>query len=575
MTAFNDGYSVSVENVIKIFEHRLDNTKISALRGCDLFVRYGEIVSIIGPSGAGKSTLLNIIAGIEIPSSGQVLIGNTQIQDWTDIRRREFRRRYLSIFSQISRENFDPRMKVHQLLRWELLNARWHSSLIEDRIDEVLNKLEIMNLKEIPAGMLSAGEAMRISLAKAVIKKPYVILADEPTGQLDTENMQLLYKLVKEIVKDGTSFIVATHDIRFQSVSDRSMLILDGRLAGEEDFENIFSVEPSAKEIQANAIVSKKLILDSTDSIRLPIEIVKRLDVNRYLRITHDPKEDFVTMLKDETDKGLPEEILKQDDNIKTPDFSRKNIIDHSIIEVNGITKFYGSGNNKNVILENLDMSIKQGEMVVLLGPSGVGKTTLMNVIFGIEQTNSGSITLSKADRQDEIKSNVKTIENRFKEISYLTQNYILHPYISVEENILLPRILNGHSKSKKTFKAIRGLLKHFEIEEYRNVFPTELSGGQQQRVALAAAVFKDTEIILADEPTANLDGKLAKLVMNTLTEYAESGKTLIVASHDLTQIRPGYRVIKILDKEIIEDVIADEAYCEKLRSQFALSNSH
>lgn len=573
MTAFNDGYSVSVENVIKIFEHRLDNTKISALRGCDLFVRYGEIVSIIGPSGAGKSTLLNIIAGIEIPSSGQILIGNTQIQDWSEIRRREFRRRYLSIFSQISRENFDPRMKVHQALRWELINARWHSTLIEARIDEVLNKLEMMNLKELPCGMLSAGEAMRISLAKAVIKRPTLILADEPTGQLDTENMELLYKLVKEIVKDGTSFIVATHDIRFQTVSDRSMLILDGRLAGEEDFENIFSAEIREREFEENAIITKKLILDSTDSIRLPIEIVKRLDVNRYLRITHDPNKDFVTLLKDESDKGLPEEILKQADQTEIPHFTRKNVLDHNIIEIMGLVKFYGSGDNKNDILENLNLSINQGDVVVLLGPSGVGKTTLMNIIAGIDDANSGSIVLNMVNRKNP--EEIILLENRFKVISYLTQNYILHPYISVEENILLPRLLNKHNKSRKTFEGIRQLLEHLEMESYKNVFPTELSGGQQQRVALAAALFKNTEIILADEPTANLDSRLAKLVMNTLTQYAENGRTLIIATHDLTQIRPGFRVIKILDSEIIEDVIADEIYCDKLKSEFALSNSN
>ncbi|MHA2274817.1 MAG: ATP-binding cassette domain-containing protein, partial [Candidatus Kariarchaeaceae archaeon] len=243
MAISNDDYSVAVENVIKIFEHRLDNSKISALQGCDLFVKHGEIVSIIGPSGAGKSTLLNVIAGIEKVSSGQVFIGNTQIQDWSEMRRREFRRRYLSIFSQHPRENFDPRMKVHETLRWELINGQWNSSLIENRIDEVLNKLEIMNLKNTPCGMLSAGEAMRVSLAKSVVKKPYVILADEPTGQLDTENMQLLYKLVKEIVQDGTSFIVATHDVRFQTVADRSLLILDGRLASEEDYEDLLKYQ--------------------------------------------------------------------------------------------------------------------------------------------------------------------------------------------------------------------------------------------------------------------------------------------------------------------------------------------
>lgn len=565
-------YSVAVENVIKIFEHRVDKSKISALRGCDLFVHHGEIVSIIGPSGAGKSTLLNVIAGIEKPSSGQVLIGDTEIQDWSEMKRREFRRRYLSVFSQHPRDNFDPRMKVHQALRWELINAEWHAELIEERIDEVLNKLEINNLRSLPCGMLSAGEAMRVSLAKSVVKKPYVILADEPTGQLDTENMQLLYKLVREIVKDGTAFIVATHDLRFQAVSDRSLLILDGRLAGEENFENIFSPQPIAKADDSDQIVSKKLIMDSTDSIRIPPEIKKRLDVARYLKITHDPKQEFVTLIKDESDIGLEDEIIELDQDVDTPPFSRSNIIDNNIIEITDLTKQYGRGKNTKVILQGVNLNIKQGELVVLLGPSGIGKTTLMNVIVGIEPTTSGEIKLTKINKEN--LDEKFELENRFKEISYLTQNYILHPYISVEENILLPRLLNGHSKSKQTFKKIRELLAHFEMEEYRNVFPTELSGGQQQRIALAAAIFKETEIILADEPTANLDSKLANLVMNTLTDYAEKGKTLIIATHDLTQIRPGYRVIKILDRQIIEDVIADEIYCEKLRNQFALGSS-
>ena len=189
-------YAIEASDIIKIYEHHLYGTKISALRGCDLKVDQGELVSIIGPSGAGKTTLMNIIAGILPPSSGVVKVGGVEIQSLSERDAREFRRRHIGALSQHSRANLHQRMRVRDLLKWELTNANWDTAAIGPRVDEVLEQLSIGHLAGSRAGQLSAGEAMRVSLAKAVVKKPFVVLADEPSGQLDTKNMLVPSKLL-------------------------------------------------------------------------------------------------------------------------------------------------------------------------------------------------------------------------------------------------------------------------------------------------------------------------------------------------------------------------------------------
>ncbi len=559
-----NNYAVEIKDLIKIYQHKLDGTKISALRGCDLAVKKGELISIIGPSGAGKTTLLLIIAGIVNASSGVVKVGNIPIQEWSETKRREFRRRFIGHFSQYARENLDPRMKVFDAISWEMLNAGWKTRDARERTKEILTDLNIRKLSNVRCGKLSAGETMRVALSKAVSKKPFVVLADEPTGQLDSENMNLLHKLMRKVTKSGTAILVATHDIRFQTLSDRALLILDGRLATEEYGENLLSQRESLfkRKNKEPEMVTDNTILDSSKSIRIPDHILRRLQIEKQVIITHNLSEDFARI------KRNPEEIYIEDqsESIETPPFSRKNITNNPLIIAQGIGKTYRSLTQENQVLNNLSFTINQGEFVAILGPSGVGKTTLLNILTGLEKPSSGFLEVMGIPFHKS--SEGKKSQIRLKNISYVTQNYVMHPFLSIEENVMLPNMLRLKQKIKD-YNPLYELLETLGIKIYHKVFPTELSGGQQQRASLAAALYKGGDVIMVDEPTANLDSRLALQIMNILTGLAEKGKTIIAATHDYLLMRPGYRVIRLTDQYIQSDTIADEQYCTSLQEEY------
>ncbi len=554
--------AVAAENVIKIYEHKLDSTKISALQGCDLFVNRGELISVIGPSGAGKSTLLRLLAGVEQASSGQIIIGGIPIQNWDDTRRREFRRKFIGTFSQHARENLDPKMSVADAIRWELLNAQWKPNRAEERIDEILEKLNLSPLKHSMCGHLSAGEAMRVSLAKAVAKRPFVVLADEPTGQLDTENMKLLHSLMREVTTEGTSVIVATHDVRFQSLSDRSVMILDGKLATEEESVDLLMQHRDIERLIASGPITRNVVLDSNNHIRLPSPVVKGLSIGRRATISFDAKENHAVIRRHPDDF----EVIRKEEggDIQQKSFSRKNIKEDNVVVARGLSKSYKTAGIENHIISDLNLEINKGEFLVLLGPSGVGKTTILSMIAGLEEVSSGELSVL-GHRFDGSSLSFRS-SVRLDRISFLTQNYILHPYLSVTENITLANYLTDDTPD---LNRVADTLDSLDLTPYANVYPTELSGGQKQRVGLASALEKKGDLFLFDEPTANLDSLLGRTVMNILTDLAEDGKTVIVATHDLMLVQPGYRVLRVGDKRIYEDVIATDEYCDNLRKEF------
>ena len=226
--------------------------------------------------------------------------------------------------------------------------------------------------------------------------------------------------------------------------------------------------------------------------------------------------------------------------------------MNENVIELKGLTKRYGYGDAESFALKDFDLTVKQGEFIMIMGPSGCGKTTLLNIIGLLDRATSGEYTLNgenvaaiSAKRQARI---------RAKKIGFIFQNFNLIDGLSVIENVALPLVYTNQPTTARLKNASRAL-ERFHLQDREYYFPSQLSGGQQQRVAIARAIVSHPEIILADEPTGNLDSRASTIVMEELKSIHEEGNTIIMVTHNPALTVYATRVINMLDGHIDTDV--------------------
>ncbi|NLZ34651.1 MAG: ABC transporter ATP-binding protein [Clostridiales bacterium] len=222
------------------------------------------------------------------------------------------------------------------------------------------------------------------------------------------------------------------------------------------------------------------------------------------------------------------------------------------IIKVKDLSRYYGSKENKNVALNDINFSIEEGEFVSIMGPSGCGKSTLLYSIAGLDKPNKGSVIIDDTDIYNLNDKNLS--EFRRSMIGFIFQFYNLVPNLTVEENILLPIVMAG--KKVSSYKdELEDILNLVGLSEKRNHRPEELSGGQQQRVSIARAVISLPKIILADEATGNLDSKSGKTILELFKKInKEKGITILQVTHSEECAKYGERIIRLFDGKIIKD---------------------
>ena len=202
-----------------------------------------------------------------------------------------------------------------------------------------------------------------------------------------------------------------------------------------------------------------------------------------------------------------------------------------ALIECRQLTKTYRKGSSTIKPLDSLDLDVEQGSFLALMGPSGSGKTTLLNLIAGIDQPTSGSLTIGGQDIARLSRS--KLAAWRAKHVGYVFQLYNLVPVLTAYENVELPLLLHPLSR-KQRHERVSTALSLVGLADRHDHYPRQLSGGQEQRVAIARAIVTDPDILVADEPTGDLDKPSAHAVMNLLVRLNEElGKTLIMVTHD------------------------------------------
>ena len=223
------------------------------------------------------------------------------------------------------------------------------------------------------------------------------------------------------------------------------------------------------------------------------------------------------------------------------------------VIEMRGLEKIYSMGDVRVAALRGIDLTIEQGECVAIMGPSGSGKSTMMNMIGCLDRPSSGSWLLNGEEISKKTDDELAFIRNQT--IGFIFQNFNLLPRISALANVEMPLMYRGIARSKRNAMA-REALERVGLSERMNHTPVELSGGQQQRVAIARTLVGNPKIILADEPTGNLDSRSGIEVMNMLQEMNEQGITLIMVTHDQDIALHCKRIVRLRDGSIHDNSI-------------------
>jgi len=544
---------IECKDLIKIYTDSNSNTRIPALRGIDLKVRPGEIISIVGPSGSGKTTFVNILAGSETISSGTLRVGNFQLEKMTPEDMISYRLKNIGIVDQFPERNLFLNCTV-------LDNIHFSSSLftndlseVKERNNQILEALDLLKFKNRRVGFLSGGELIRVATASVLAKNAPVLLCDEPTGQLDSINTEKVKHLLRSITRDfGTTIIVVTHDLRFHDGVDKTCEIRDGRVSSFIDIE-----EQRLYGENTSFPLKFRAHIDSSNSIRIPDLIMKTLQLESDVEVELT-KRGKVALTHPASIKPLDVELkelkkLRKTINIQPLEekyWKNKDLA----IELQNVSKIYRGKSYDVHALSEVDVKFSKGEIAFIIGPSGSGKTTLIKLVAGLEPSSGGSIRLLGSDFS--ALSDKQKAHFRLENMGIVSQQGNLHPYLSISDNLFLKDVFSDERNDNKFLEEnLTQLFADYQIEHRLSSYPLEISGGELQRAALAIANYKSPQIIILDEPTANLDSELAQIVIEQVFEFHKKvGATILIATHDINIIHEGNRIVELVDGKINRD---------------------
>ena len=225
-----------------------------------------------------------------------------------------------------------------------------------------------------------------------------------------------------------------------------------------------------------------------------------------------------------------------------------------TLLEIEALTKTYYEGAAENKVVDNVDLQVREGEFVIIMGASGSGKTSLLHLIAGIDSFDSGAIRFAHSGHTSELRqmSETETAVFRRTNIGIVFQQQCLVPDLTVYENIMLPVMLGRDRNAKSAMKeTILSLCGQFGLREHVQKYPSQLSGGQQQRAAILRAVINAPPLLLCDEPTGSLNSAQSETVMGLLNELNKNGQTIVLVTHDVKVAVRGSRVVYIEDGRV------------------------
>ena len=470
----------------------------AALQGLTLDVDEHELVVVLGPSGSGKTTLLRAVAAQERPSAGVVRVFG---HDAERLSGRE-RSRILGYIDQHYERALAPELTVRELvsLPLELRGARPRAAAA--KAEALLERVGLAEKGGARPGELSGGEQQRVALCAGVAHEPRLLLADEPTGELDGASAARVYELIGELARErGCSALIVSHDQASTEIADRVVHIRDGRLAAESG--------PSGN--------GASIVVGRGGWLHLPEELLLQAGIGSHA----------VAAIEEGRVVVAPAggEVVAAPDDRRVD--GRAPVATGTVAELHSLSKRFG----RSLVLDGLDATFAAGRLAAVTGPSGSGKTTLLNVIAGLEPPTAGGVTvlgqeLTRLDRAARARL-------RAASIGVVSQQSGLVPFLGAQENVELGLALRGRAADERPGLALEAL-KAVGVEHHAGQRASRLSSGEQARVALARALAARPALLLADEPTSRLDEANALEVALLLARLAhELGIAVICATHD------------------------------------------
>jgi ABC-type lipoprotein export system ATPase subunit len=477
--------------------HLSEDGGVAALRGMTLAVEQGEVCVVLGPSGAGKSTLVRVVAGLQRPSAGLALVDGLDLGAARSSVVARHRSRVVGYADQHYWRALSADLTAEELVGLPLGLRGVTGDERSRRARELLERVDLLDRASALPGELSGGEQQRIALCAALAHRPALLVADEPTGELDEVTARGVLDLLRELARDAdAAALVVSHDPASGEIADRVVHVRDGRV-GEERLED-----------------RQTVVIGRGGWLHVPEESLREAGIGDRAVVRVRP--------------GVVE-LRPVEHDVPVVPVGREAPLTAAgvLVEVRGVSRRFG----KEVALERLDAVFRPGMLTAVTGPSGSGKSTLLALLAGLDTPDEGEVligdvVLSALDR------NARAALRR-ESIGVLGQVPGLSSALTARENVELSLALRGvegvelHERTMDAL-AVVGLADHAERAVAR------LSAGERERVALARAIAAGPSLLVADEPTARLDSVTTLAIGGLLADLArEHGTTVVCATHD------------------------------------------
>ncbi len=448
---------------------------VAALRGLDLHAKTGEIVAVIGPSGSGKSSLLRLLAGLDRPSAGRLAILGRDLAGATDAELERHRRERVGVVAQQYRWALSPYLPVETSIGLPLALRGVPAAEERAHVTELLERIGLGARSRAYPHQLSGGEQQRVAVAAALATRPPLLLADEPTGELDGRTAERVLDVLRDLVRaEGVTCVVVTHDLAVERIADRVIHMADGRAIAQRDRSTSGTAER---------------VVDAQGWLAPPL-----------------PPSGPVTASA-----------------VRTPVPGDVAILDEA-------SRHYGDALSGSLGLPPTTAAFRRGAFHVVTGPSGSGKTSLLRLVTGLDRPTAGRVVTLDQDLGTLDREGLANL--RANRIGIVDQVRDLVPFLSALENVELGLAIRGRDGPDARERAMAAL-QRVGLADLASRLPDGLSSGERLRVAIARAIVSEPELLVLDEPTAALDRAGARVVAELLGGLDGDRVTILATTHD------------------------------------------